>query len=92
MSYFKFHFIFFPGLINLIDRRHVLTAAHCLQNDIIIDLVNEKITDISEPFQRVALAEFNIEDETDGQVYVNISDIIVHPGLPDCISIVRGRT
>ena len=92
MSYLSSILYFFTGLINLIDRRHVLTAAHCLQNDIIIDLVNEKITDISEPFQRIAMAEFNVEDETDGQVNVNISDIIVHPGLPDCISIVRGRT
>ena len=60
----------------LIDKRHVLTAAHCIKckNSFNKTVSNDRM------FVRVAFKDFNIEDQYDLQIYVNIANIITHPG------------
>lgn len=60
----------------LLDERHVLTAAHC----VICQLDQQKKVN-SRKFMRVALKEFNIDDELDEQEYINIQEVIIHPGM-----------
>ena len=60
----------------LLDERHVLTAAHCVVCH--MDK-NKKVN--SRRFMRVAVKELNIEDAFDDQEYINIQEVIVHPGM-----------
>jgi hypothetical protein len=53
-----------------------LTAAHC----VICQLDQQKKVN-SRKFMRVALNEFNIDDELDEQEYINIQEVIIHPGM-----------
>jgi len=70
----------------LIDRRHVLTAAHCVDRVIYFSSNHREQNgtgeEIVEPRQkRISLKEFDLEDESDGQIYIDVSEIIVHPGF-----------
>ena len=69
----------------LLDRRHVLTAAHCLGTVVdgafTLHLPKEQIV--------VTIKELDLANEKDGQIYINMSDYIVHPGI--FLSLKQGR-
>jgi len=57
----------------LIDMRHVLTAAHCVINKERKQVHDRRLV-------RVAIKDWNLDDEYDGQIYINIMEIMIHPG------------
>ena len=61
----------------LIDRRHVLTAAHCLSRYI---TQNGKKNFMKRVTALLSLNELNVDDDNDGQIYKKIDDVIMHPG------------
>jgi secreted trypsin-like serine protease len=61
----------------LIDIRHVLTAAHCVSKN------NKQVHD--RRLARVAFKDWNINDDYDGQIFINIMEIIIHPGRAETI-------
>ena len=62
----------------LIDKRHVLTAAHCLGTR------ENNSTTFSFHFPKslfiVALNDLDLLNDSDGQIYVEIEDFIIHEG------------
>jgi len=61
----------------IIDRRHVLTAAHCVNKNVLVDLEKETIGFL-ERFSWVTVNDFNILNHTEQEIVVKISDIILH--------------
>ena len=63
----------------LIDRRHILTAAHCFDRNTTI--IDGKEILLARATTLAKLNELNIEDNNDGQINMNIDDIIIHPSF-----------
>ena len=51
----------------------------CVDKRVYFDLENENFF-FQQHYQMVALNDHSIKNESDGQIYINISDVIVHPG------------
>jgi hypothetical protein len=62
----------------LIDKRHVLTAAHCVKCQLGLGSTERYTND--RKFIRVALKEFDLKTEQDDQLYFSINSVIIHPG------------
>ena len=57
----------------LIDLRHVLTAAHCVRRKTDNQVRDRRLA-------RAAFKDWDLGDEYDGQIYINIMEIIIHSG------------
>ena len=61
----------------LLDRRHVLTAAHCVDSKLEINYQKRYIS--LKNVVTVAVNEYNIYDKSDNQIYIKVSKILKHP-------------
>jgi len=61
----------------LIDRRHVLTAAHCVDSKIEINYQRRYI--LLNTVVAIAVNEYNLYDKSDNQIYIKVSRIFRHP-------------